>query len=218
MSTSKNNNDGMSTTRIQALADGIFAFAMTLLVLDLKGTPQHGNGFWQQLQPMLPTFFPYLVSFLILGSYWITHHSQFHFIKRTTRVHLWLNVLLLMFVALIPFSASLLSERKLNQFSVVMYGINLISVLLAFYVQWWYATDKHRLVDKSLNARFIKDVKKRVVTASLLFLFALGFSFWNTIVSLVLFLLIQLLYLLKTSQTTTGSAEEVEQTVLKKSN
>ena len=210
MNTSKSNSDGMSTTRIEALTDGIFAFAMTLLVLDLKGIPQRGNSFRQQLQPMLPAFFPYLISFLILGSYWTTHSSEFHFIKRTTRIHLWLNVLLLMFVALIPFSASLLRERKLNQFSVVMYGINLISVPLAYYAQWWYATYKHRLVDENLDVRFIKDVKERILIAILLFLLALGFSFWNTIISLILFLLTQLFYVLKTSKTITGSSKEVE--------
>jgi uncharacterized membrane protein len=213
MSISPDNSVGFSTGRIQALADGVFAFAMTLLLLDLKGTTPLGTSFWQQLQPLLPTFFPYVVSFLILGSYWAGHYELFHYIKRSTRVHLWLNILLLMFIALIPFSASLLTERHLNQFSVVIYGVNLLAVQLALYVQWSYATNNHRLVDPNLGPRLIWDVKKRILGSTVLFILALGISFWSTTLSLIFFLLIQLLYLLRTTRTVTGSPTEIEQAI-----
>ena len=211
MSISKDNSGGMNTGRIRALADGVFAFAMTVLVLDLKGTQPKGASFWQQIQPLIPKFFPYVVSFLILGLYWTGHYSEFHYIKRTTRMHLWLNILLLMFIALIPFSASLLTEREMNQFSMVIYGINLIAVLVAFYVQWSYATHNHRLVEPNLDARLIRDVKKRILSNIFFFILALGVSFWSTALSLILYLLIQMFYVLKTSQTITGSPAEIEQ-------
>ncbi|MGI8587397.1 MAG: TMEM175 family protein [Chloroflexia bacterium] len=203
----------MSTDRVRALADGIFAFAMTLLVLDLKGIQPNGKDFWQQLSPLLTKLFPYVLSFIILGLYWTGHYAEFHFIKRTTRMHLWINILLLMFVALVPFSASLLTERALNQFSVIIYGVNLIAIGVAFYVQWSYATHNRRLVDADLDPRLIWDVKKRILGTISFFILALGVSFWNPILSLILYLMIQLFYLLRTSQTVTGAPAEIEQSV-----
>lgn len=199
-----NNKEGFKTDRVKALADGVFGIAMTLLVLDVKESAGHGQGFWEQFQPIVAKLFPYVVSFLILGIYWTGHHSQFYFIKRTTRMHLWLNVILLMFVALIPFSASLLSEKNLSRFSVLIYGGNVIAVLLAFYGQWWYATHNHRLIDPQLDKRIVSDVKKRMIIQIAFFFFVLGASYLNTIISILLFLVGQLSYVFLTTQTPTG--------------
>jgi uncharacterized membrane protein len=202
-----------STDRVKALSDGIFGIAMTLLVLDVKEAAQQSGGFSQQLQPVITKLFPYIVSFLILGIYWTGHHSQFFFIKCTTRMHLWLNVVLLMFIALIPFSASLLTEKQLNRFSVQIYGINLIAVLFAFYLQWWYATYKHRLVHASLSSDIIKDVKKRMVLQFFGFLIAFAVSYINTTISILLFLLVQVIYLLFSVQSVTGAPPHLEQEI-----
>jgi hypothetical protein len=84
----KENELGMTTHRIEALTDGIFAIAMTLLVLNLA-LPETGNGLTQtvELHKLLigqtPKFFSYALSFLLLAIYWVLHHRQFHFIKRT---------------------------------------------------------------------------------------------------------------------------------------
>ncbi|WP_420149322.1 TMEM175 family protein [Spirosoma sp.] len=215
MDQADDSNKGFKTDRIKALADGVFGIAMTLLVLDVKESAGQGQEFWEQFQPILAKLFPYTVSFLILGIYWTGHHSQFYFIKHTTRIHLWLNIILLMFVALIPFSAALLSEKKLSQFSVLIYGCNLIAVLLAFYGQWWYATYNHRLIDPKLDNRIVSITKKRMIIQVVFFFIALAASYLNTTVSLVLFLLGQLSYVLLTTQTPTGAPANVEKAVSK---
>jgi uncharacterized membrane protein len=216
MEQSEDSKKGFKTDRIKALTDGVFAIAMTLLVLDVKESAGHGQGFWEQFQPVVIKLFPYVVSFLILGIYWTGHHSQFYFIKHTTRMHLWLNVILLMFISLIPFSAALLSEKKLSQFSVLIYGSNLIAVLLAFYAQWWYATYNHRLIDPKLDSRIISITKKRMLIQVIFFLIALAAAYLNTILSLVLFLVGQLSYVFLTTQTPTGAPAEVEESVSEK--
>ncbi|UFH57554.1 TMEM175 family protein [Spirosoma sp. KNUC1025] len=169
MDQSDDQKKGFKTDRIKALTDGVFGIAMTLLVLDVKESAGQGQVFWEQFRPILDKLFPYIISFLILGIYWTGHHSQFYFIKHTTRMHLWLNIVLLLFVALIPFSASLLSEKKLSQFSVLVYGSNLIAVLLAFYAQWWYATHNHRLIDPKLDNRIVAIIKKNDYSGGVLF-------------------------------------------------
>ncbi|MVM35639.1 DUF1211 domain-containing protein [Spirosoma sp. HMF4905] len=216
MSQSDNRNKGFKTNRVKALADGIFGIAMTLLVLDVKESAGQGQEFWEQFQPIAEKLFPYIVSFLILGIYWTGHQSQFYFIKYTTRMHLWLNVILLMFVALIPFSAALLSEKKLSQFSVLIYGSNVLAVLVAFYAQWWYATHNHRLIDPKLDKRLIADVKKRMLIQMVAFLVALAASYLSTRVSIILFLLAQLSYVFLTTQTPTGAPADVEKSVSRK--
>ncbi len=202
-----------STDRVKALSDGIFAIAMTLLVLDVKEAAQQAGSFSQQLQPIITKLFPYTISFLILGIYWTGHHSQFFFIKCTTRIHLWLNVVLLMFVCLIPFSASLLTEKKLSRFSVQIYGINIIAVLAAFYLQWWYATYKHRLIHAGLDPRIVTDVKKRMILQMIGFCVAFAVSYFSSVISLLLFLLVQLTYLFVSVQTVTGAPKEIEENV-----
>lgn len=210
-----NKHTGFKTDRIKTLSDSIFAIAMTLLVLDVKDSAGDSDMLSEQLRLLFSKLFPYAVSFLILGIYWTGHHSQFHYIKRTNRIHLWLNVVLLMFVALIPFTASLLSEKKLNQFSVFMYGINITAVLTAFYIQWWYATCRHRLIHAKLDARIVQDVKKRMIIQLIAFAIAMAISYLSPTISILLFLLIQLSYLFVTTQTTTGLPPDIEETVSK---
>lgn len=88
---------GMTTHRLEALADGIFAIAMTLLVLNLA-LPESGKGLAELrslLLGQLDKFFSYAVSFILLAILWVRHHEQFHYIKRTDGRHLWINVFFL---------------------------------------------------------------------------------------------------------------------------
>jgi uncharacterized membrane protein len=110
----------MEKSRIAALVDGIFAVAMTLLVLDLKlpeGTKMSNDpAVWRQLFELTGRFSTYALSFIVLGMFWIGHHSLFHFVRRVSRDMLWLNLLFLLFITLLPFSTNLLSGHTHLQF------------------------------------------------------------------------------------------------------
>jgi len=102
---------GLSKTRIEALTDGIFAIAMTLMVFDIKVAPVAHMDQWNlrhELIQLWPRFLAYVISFVMLGVYWVGHHNQYHYIRRTDRPFLWINIFFLMGVSLIPFSTSLL--------------------------------------------------------------------------------------------------------------
>src|SRR4030088_188078 len=97
----------LSRNRIEALTDGVFAVAMTLLVLDIKvpelEPPLAGAELPLKPLALWPKFLSYLISFVILGVYWVGHHIQLSFIRRADRPLLWINILFLLWVALVPF-------------------------------------------------------------------------------------------------------------------
>lgn len=141
----------LSVNRVETLADGIFAISMTLLVLglDVPRVPREaaGEALRQTLANDWPKFEDYALSFLLLGMFWIIHHRLFHYIKRATESFLWINIIILMLVALVPFSTSVMAQYDGVQEAALIFQANLLAVGLAYYFLWWYATEDHRLVD-----------------------------------------------------------------------
>ena len=207
MKKSADSETGFDTTRIQALADGIFAFAMTLLVIDMKDILPHEEGFWLLMAHLGQKLLYYILSFLILGLFWTGHQAEFKYIERTDRLHLWLNIALLMCVATIPFSASLLAGDKHKLFSVVVYSCSITFTTAAYLLHWHYASYKNRLTINTLSLNIVHDIKKRLIMSNLLSVVALGFSLWNSTVSISLYLLIQLFFVFRTTQTKTGAPQ-----------
>jgi uncharacterized membrane protein len=141
--------------RIESLTDGIFAFGMTLLVLGV-GYPVSVQTFSrmpvdQILLTSLPYFVLYMVSFLILAAFWVTHHIQFHYIRFVDRTFLWLNIISLMFVAFVPFTSSLAGFFLSSRLAAAVFEIHLLVIGLLFHLQWRYATHDRHLVDPSLD-------------------------------------------------------------------
>ena len=194
-SSSDASQPGMTTHRLEALADGIFAIAMTLMVLNLA-LPEAGKGLTELhslLFGQLDKFFCYALSFVLLAVFWISHHQQFHFIKRTDGKHLWINIFFLMFVALIPFSTSLVGDYSNEPLAEVFFGSNIFMLSMLLLCSWLYATNHHRLVDRSLDARRIALVKKRGAATMLIAVLAIGLSFINPQISSFAYLLIPVL-------------------------
>jgi uncharacterized membrane protein len=171
----------LSAKRIQALTDGVFAIAMTLLVLNLKVPPVTEESAAQVLPKLVlrlwPDFFNYALSFILLATFWIVHHRQFHFIKAINQRLLWINILGLMFIALIPFSTSLIAEHGDVQIAALVFECNLLAIGLIFYVHWSYATGKHHLINPDLSAQRILLNKKRNLVMPVVSLIAIGLSF-----------------------------------------
>jgi len=114
---------GLSKTRIEALTDGIFAIAMTLMVFDIKLPAPTQTTPWSlhyELIRLWPRFLAYTISFIMLDVYWVH--------RRTDRGFLWINVFFLMGVSLLPFSTGLLGQYPAVRTALVVYGLNLIMV------------------------------------------------------------------------------------------
>ncbi len=168
---------------METLIDGVFAIAMTLLVLDFK-VPTIPEGSSVDALPKLilalwPNFFNYVQSFMLLGLFWIVHHRQFDCIKFIDHGLLWLNIGSLMFIALIPFSTSLIAQYGDVQIGAVIFECNLLVIGCFLYVQWWYVTRKRHLLDPNLSEQKIILIRKRNLFVPIVSLVAIGISFVN---------------------------------------
>jgi uncharacterized membrane protein len=173
----------MEKSRIAALVDGIFAVAMTLLVLDLKlpeGTRlSNDTAVWRQLFQLTGRFSTYALSFIVLGTYWIGHHSLFHFVRRVSRDMLWLNLLFLLFITLLPFSTNLLSGHSHLQTPVVVYGINLLLIFIISLLQLLYLEHHPELSHDQLSPSWIANTRRRLVIPMVIVVTSIAISFYK---------------------------------------
>lgn len=189
---------GLTTGRITAFSDGVFSIAITLLVLNLR-LPSIGlspSALHGKVLGQWPSLLSYLLSFVIIGIYWVAHHNMFHYIKRSDRAFLWINILLLMCVAFIPFPAGLLGEYPGQTISLIIYASSLILTNLMLSLLWWYATSNHRLVDQDIDPHFVRIVNRRNLTAPVVYLASIGLSFLSPLASLIIFFLFPLYYII----------------------
>jgi uncharacterized membrane protein len=190
---------GLDTDRVETLADGVFAIAMTLLVFAIS-VPELSGAAVDRLPSALlglwPKLLAYVLSFVVLGVFWIGHHNQFFYIRRASRTFLWINILFLMFVAFIPFSAQLLGRYPGQRIAVIVYGLNMIVVGLSLYLVWWYASSGHRLVDPDLDPATIGIAARRILSGPVAYTVAIVVSLLSVPAALVIYALVPLLYIL----------------------
>jgi len=170
---------GLTTNRIETLTDGIFAIAMTLLVLNIH-LPEAGTTHQPELYALVigqsRLFYNYALSFILLAIFWIVHHQQFHYIKRTDRRHIWLNIFILMFICLMPFSTSLSGDYHGDWMAGIFFGLNMFILGVLFCLNWIYATKDYRLVDRDLDPHRIATGKRRGAVTPLVSLLAIVLS------------------------------------------
>lgn len=156
--------------RIEALRDGVFAIAMTLLAVelsvpDLLGT-SGATGQPTSLLEVGPEFYSYALSFVVLGVFWIMHHYMFHFIRRSDGILVWLNVLFLMLVALIPFSTKLLNSNPGDATAAAFYGSFVILTNIVLVGMWYYVTRRRRFVSADIDRRVMTTLPRVLLLIS----------------------------------------------------
>jgi uncharacterized membrane protein len=152
----------MTKARLEAFSDGVFAVAITLLVIEIA-VPT-GEDLWHQLREEWPSFAAFFVSFWVIGIIWVNHHGVLDHLKRANRGVLYLNLLLLMTVVFIPFSTALLAEHLKSgadeEVAAVVYSAAFTAMGLAFGSLWTYIT-RHR---QALGVELSDDeVRRRTV-------------------------------------------------------
>lgn len=144
-----------STRRIEALTDGVFAIAMTLLVLDLKVDFGHLTAsaqLWQHLHDIQNKIIAFAVSFLLLGSMWSVHTRQFEFIKKTDRHLTWINNLRLLAVVFIPLTTSIAGSYDHLVLGRILLPINFFIISAVSRWEWNYATNAKSGLSEKLPA------------------------------------------------------------------
>jgi len=200
MAEEQNKDLGLTTNRLEALTDGIFAIAMTILVLNLTipdaGQAVTGAALHNLLFNQADKFFNYIRSFLLLAIVWIILHQQFHSIVRTDWKHIWTNIVLLMFVVLIPFSTSLSGDFPNDWMTEFIFGLNLFVVGVLLQLHWHYATSGHRLVRANLSKEKINVSKKRGTVTPAIALLAMVISVFSPENASYVYILIPVVLLL----------------------
>lgn len=116
----------MKKNRLESFSDGVFAIVITLLVLDLRLPPVGYSALGESLRSMLPSIAAYVLSFLLVGMYWVFHHHAFTLLEAVDGVLLWLNVVFLLFISFMPFPTMMLGRYPFETLPVVFYGVNLL--------------------------------------------------------------------------------------------
>lgn len=194
----KSRNVLLKTNRIEALSDGIFAIAMTILVLSfdilLEPSTAHTDvSLYAKLVSLWPEFLHYVQSFLILGCLWIQHHNQLHFIKSADTKILIINILALMFVALIPFTTALVGDYGHIRIAAWLFELNLLFAGLMLFANWMYATHVKRFVDPETDSYTVEYYRKRVLITPVVSLLAIAVTFLNARLGPMLFFAIPVL-------------------------
>lgn len=181
----------LATTRIAALCDGVFAIAMTILVLAIA-VPTHEKVPAEELPTVLrrlaPEVLVYVISFINLGVLWVGQHNQYHFIARADRWFLWINIAYLLLVSFMPLATALLGSYPLNRLALFVYGANLLAATLVLALHWHYATAGGRLTAGPLPAGVVRLAHRRILGSASAYGLALVLSLLVPAAGLVLFL------------------------------
>jgi uncharacterized membrane protein len=178
--------EAKETGRIEAFSDGVFAIAITLLVLELR-VPELAESaanaeLLAELAREWPSYFAYLVSFATILIMWVSHHRLFSLIVRADARFMFLNGLLLLLVTTVPFPTSLLADymvRPAANVAGAVYSGLFVLLALAFNALWRYAAHKRRLLDPTVTQRQIAAINRSYVAGPLLYLVAFVLAFVN---------------------------------------
>lgn len=189
----------LRSVRLEALGDGIFAVAMTLLALDIKWPELKDTSLYNFIKSfldVLPALFCYGISFIVLGIMWFGHRMVFEYIGKTNRHFIYLGVIFYMMVCLVPLSTRLLAENKLQWGTILVYGLNLSLCNLSLYAQWSYGIRRAGFLERDLPDEVRSAAKISFLISPLIYAVAIIISFWLPIISLMFFIITPLLYLI----------------------
>ncbi len=209
MSTIYNRIAGQSLERLAALSDGIFAVAMTLLVLDLhvpvsgvihseqplwvSGAIHSEQDLWNALVQLSPSLLTYVMSFLTLGIFWVGQQSQLSHFARSDRNLAWIHFAFLLAVTLTPFSTALLAAFITYRIALVVYWLNILLLGAVLFGSVQYAW-RAGLGKDELTVEMRSALERRIVIAQALYAFGALLCVVNTYVSIAFIVLVQLNY------------------------
>jgi uncharacterized membrane protein len=198
-------NPLMKKDRLEMFSDGVFAIAITLLILEIK-IPKHeavveAGGLYSYLKGIWPSYLAYVVSFFMIGIYWSNHHHLFNFIvKKTNHTFNLINILFLLTIAFMPFATAVFGDYILHHeyfnAAVTIYCIGIILPQPAVMILFFYGKYKRGIFDVNLSNTFLNKQLLKLLAATILTGVALALSFNYPIVSLSMIGISFLMYFL----------------------
>jgi len=201
----KNRLEDKETGRLEAFSDGVFAVAITLLVLNIKILPDdvlNNGNFWGKsgLGGQLPALIAFVTSFFTIGIMWINHHRLFTHIKSTDTGLMLFNLLLLLVIVFIPYPTALVAQQyALNpdrHDAALLYSGTNVIMAICFNLLWRYASYHNRLLGKDADTRAVVAISRQYLGGPLLYLIAFGLAFISVAASIIFLLLLALFFAL----------------------
>jgi uncharacterized membrane protein len=189
--------------RLEAFADGVFAIAATLLILNVDAQiPGDASDLGASILHIWPSYLAYAVSFVTIGIMWVNHHTVMAQIDRTDRRFLFANIGLLMCIAFVPFPTRLVAEHIRGdgaRDAALTYGFTMVATAIMFSVTWFYASLGRRLLRPDADAAVVSGISRSYLPGPWIYLGATLVAFLSPTASVVLFLAIAAFYVLESS-------------------
>jgi uncharacterized membrane protein len=190
------------TTRVEAFSDGVFAIAITLLVLEIRIPSRElgGAGLGAALLHLWPSYIGYVISFATIGIMWANHHAIFTIVRRSDRYFMLINVAFLMGISFIPFPTAVLAEYlpepEGRRTAVAFYGATMVGIALLFNALWRYAVYNGRLLGPNADREAMRVISRRYALGPFAYLLSFGLAFVNVWASLGVHIALAILFLL----------------------
>ena len=181
----------MRTGRLEAFSDGVIAIIITIMVLELK-TPEGGS--WEDLQPLIPVFLTYALSFVLIAIYWNNHHHLLHVVKRISAGIMWANSNLLFWLSLIPFATGWMGSNHYEPLPVAVYSglLFLCGVAYTILQRTIEACHKNDLELKE----FMQSQTHKGIISLIVYGAAIPLAYVNTIFSGLIFISVAIMWLI----------------------
>ncbi len=184
--------------RLESFSDGVFAFAITLLVLNLYDPTTKGSALLKGLVDEWPTFFATVTSFMSVLVMWMNHHNMFNYITQVSREFMLLNGLLLLFVVLTPFTTLLVSEHLLHnedsETAAAIYAGIFFLLALVWNVLWHNASRHHNLIRPDIPQAHIRRIAREYMFGPILYAIAFFVAFLSAIAAVAIVILIAIFF------------------------
>jgi uncharacterized membrane protein len=191
----------VETSRTEAFSDGVFAIAITLLILNV--TLHRSGSLGHDLLQLWPSYLAYAVSFVTIGIMWINHHTIYRHIERVDRIFLILNLMLLLCIAFVPFPTRIAAEFARSdsdrRAAALLYGITMTTTAVFFNSLWLYASRGGRLLSPNADRREVSGITRSYIPGAPMYATATLIAFADSRASLILFAAIALFYALSSS-------------------
>jgi uncharacterized membrane protein len=189
----------MEKNRVEAFSDGVLAIAITLLIIEVRIPEAEEGELWSNIVHEWPQLAAYVVSFFVIGIIWVNHHSLLGLAKTVDRTLLFLNLLLLLFVVLIPFSTALLADyvraSDNSHVAAAVYSGNMLLCAFAFQAMWRWIVTGGRLLSEPMDPRAERAAQTRFGAGVFAYLATIGLSFWSAPATLLAHFLIAVYYM-----------------------
>jgi TMEM175 potassium channel family protein len=184
---------GLPVNRVEALTDGVFAIAMTILVLGVQ-LPHTTDGLGARLLALWPKLASYVLSFVMLGVLWIGHHYQLNHLRRMNRVLIWLNLWFLLAITFLPFGADVLGAEYHDPAAVALYAGTILLAGTSLLAHWVYATSRKELVVDGLDPELVRGLRLRILFGMGVTAASIAVAFADTRASLAVLLVLPIGY------------------------